>query len=188
MIFGEQFLVLPEVIKPRECDDILQRGNNMRLSPAETWAGRTDYRRSLVGWFNRVENYDISNMIMECAQIFCRNKLYYDINYVNDIQFTKYESFNNGSPGGHYDWHHDLMLNNDRPFDRKVSFVLQLSHPNEYSGGNFEFQEPYENVPEEAALRGSVIMFPSFVPHRVTPLESGTRYSLVSWIEGPRFR
>ena len=186
MIHGEHFLVIPSVIKEHECNNILERGTALDLQPAETWSGRTDHRRGDIAWFNRVDNYDITNMIMECAQIFCRNKLYYDINYINDIQFTKYAAGNDG--GDHYGWHHDLQFFNERPFDRKISFVLQLSHKEEYEGGEFQFQDPYENVPPEAFNKGSVIMFPSFVPHRVTPVTEGTRYSLVSWVEGPRFK
>ena len=34
---------------------------------------------------------------------------------------------------------------------------------------------------------GSIIVFPSFVEHRVTPVTEGIRYSLVSWFVGPLY-
>jgi len=36
--------------------------------------------------------------------------------------------------------------------------------------------------------RGALIAFPSYVLHRVTPIESGTAKSLVIWVNGPQFR
>jgi PKHD-type hydroxylase len=39
-----------------------------------------------------------------------------------------------------------------------------------------------------ARARGTVIAFPSYVLHRVTPIIAGTRKSLVVWITGPKFR
>jgi PKHD-type hydroxylase len=36
--------------------------------------------------------------------------------------------------------------------------------------------------------RGTLILFPSFLIHRVTPVNSGVRESMVSWISGPNFR
>jgi PKHD-type hydroxylase len=33
-----------------------------------------------------------------------------------------------------------------------------------------------------------ITLFPSWSLHRVTPVTKGTRYSLVAWVSGPRFR
>ena len=89
-----------------------------------------------------------------------------------------------------YDWHHDVWWENTKPHDRKLSVVLQLSSQDKYTGGNFEFNAPEINPLEIEPFRqqGSILIFPSFLFHRVTPILSGTRYSLVSWIEGPKFR
>ena len=35
---------------------------------------------------------------------------------------------------------------------------------------------------------GTLCFFPSFLLHRVTPLTSGVRKSLVTWISGANFR
>ena len=66
--------------------------------------------------------------------------------------------------------------------------VVQLTDPSEYEGGNLELQwhEPpgFENLRK----RGTIIVFPSFLKHRVTPVTRGIRHSMVSWMEGPKWR
>jgi PKHD-type hydroxylase len=73
---------------------------------------------------------------------------------------------------------------------RKISMTINLNLPGEYEGGNLKFdygphndgQRFYEC--EEIRPQGSVIIFPSFIDHTVTPVTSGTRYSLVLWTLG----
>lgn len=98
--------------------------------------------------------------------------------FFEDIQLTRYD----GESGGHYDWHEDVG-GGDMSV-RKLSMVVQLSDPESYKGGDLELHG------EGAATRerGSVIVFPSFVTHRVKPMEEGTRFSMVIWVSGPPFR
>ena len=61
-----------------------------------------------------------------------------------------------------------------------------------YEGGEFQFvicnQEKCEiHVPEFNKI-GSIIVFPSDMEHRVAPVTSGVRYSLVVWFLGPPFK
>jgi len=69
---------------------------------------------------------------------------------------------------------------------RKLSLVLQLSDPKDYEGGELilHLSEEPTVVPKK---QGYVTIFPSFVLHEVTPVTSGTRHSLVSWISGKPF-
>jgi len=70
---------------------------------------------------------------------------------------------------------------------RKLSVTVNLSSQEEYEGGNlmFDFGEHTEidrfHICEEAREQGSIIIFPSFVYHKVEPVTKGTRYSLVMW-------
>ena len=64
---------------------------------------------------------------------------------------------------------------------RKISLVVFLSDTKDYDGGDFEFQEEAK-IPAE---KGSILIFPSFLSHRVTPVTRGLRYSLVNWFIGP---
>ena len=83
----------------------------------------------------------------------------------------------------------ELMQNNSGEFVRKLSYTFQLSDPSEYEGGVLEFQNPM-NTNEIQVIekkQGLLTVFDSRVPHRVTEVTSGTRYSLVGWIKGGRF-
>lgn len=98
-----------------------------------------------------------------------------------EIQFTEYH----GSAGGHYDWHEDNSAQMKKPMDRKLSFVLQLSDPADYDGGKFELQG--DPLPASAyTQQGDALIFRSGLRHRVSPVTRGTRYSLVTWVHGPR--
>ena len=58
----------------------------------------------------------------------------------------------------------------------------------DYEGGNFEFDGDIDQLPPEHKEKGTVIVFPSFYRHRVTPVTKGTRKVLVAWFEGPHWR
>lgn len=106
----------------------------------------------------------------------------FDIQKICDIQYTEYHA----EEGGKYDWHTDVFWHEERPFDRKLSMTIQLSESDDYEGGDFEFNE-CEN-PENSRTRGTVLVFPSYLQHRVTPITKGVRKSLVAWFEGPRWK
>ena len=125
----------------------------------------------------------------------------FEWDWSESCQFTKY------GVGQYYGWHCDSW---DKPYDkpddpnshgkiRKLSVTISLNDPTEYEGGNLEFdfrnQVDWERNKkkaikscEEIRPRGSIIVFPSFCWHRVAPVTSGTRYSLVIWNLGYPFR
>lgn len=92
------------------------------------------------------------------------------------IQLIRYD------PGDHYDWHMDF--GNMQFSQRKLSIVIQLTDPSEYEGGDLEF---FRNgtAPRD---QGTLILFPSFMYHRVTTITQGLRRSLVAWISGNPYR
>lgn len=96
------------------------------------------------------------------------------------FQYTVYH----GTEGGHYDWHVDQ---GDGIAPRKLSASLQLTDPSGYDGCDLQLHgvNKIETAPRE---RGTLIVFPSYVLHRVTPIAQGTRKSLVVWTTGPQFR
>ena len=114
-------------------------------------------------------------------------------------QFTKYK-FNQ-----YYDWHCDGW---NKPYTqdgsskgkiRKLSMTCQLSDGSEYSGGEleFDFRQYFPHMRDEVKhikkateilSKGSIIVFPSFVWHRVKPITKGARYSLVVWHLGYPFK
>ena len=108
-------------------------------------------------------------------------------------QFTKYKL------NQYYDWHCDSF---DQPGKdgtiRKLSVTCQLSDGSEYEGGEFQVdfrnydpnkrKKTNEITVKEIYAKGSIIVFPSFVWHRVKPVLKGTRYSLVIWNRGKPFK
>lgn len=145
-----------------------------------------DVRRSTVRWLDVPNAHaDIAETLMRFVKRSNRTNFGFDITWMNEIQFTEYHGAATG--GGKYDWHYDVFWENPQPFDRKLSIVVQLSDPSEYEGGEFEFFG-VEQVGEQFKQKGSVLVFPSFFHHRVHPVTKGRRLSLVSWVEGPKFR
>lgn len=111
----------------------------------------------------------------------------FDINNSEDCQFTVYNK------SQHYDWHQDQDVEPYKEgvyknLTRKLSMSVSLNDAKEYEGGQFKFFYGKENVCEEIKTSGSLIIFPSFINHKVEPVIKGTRYSLVKWYLGKNFK
>ena len=91
------------------------------------------------------------------------------------------------SPGDHYDRHIDVHLpdlHTEKP-NRKLTFIMQLSKPDDYVGCDVSIDgDADEGEPLPRGL-GDLIIFPAWTAHKVTPLESGARHSIVGWVHGP---
>lgn len=87
--------------------------------------------------------------------------------------------------GDFFDWHMDFGPGVNST--RKLSISVQLSDPDTYEGGDLQFMinQKVITAPRE---KGTVIVFPSFILHRVTEITKGTRESIVSWVSGPALR
>ena len=99
-----------------------------------------------------------------------------------EMQFTDYFA----SAQGHYDWHHDVNWYGQADTDRKLSVTVQLSDSDSYEGGDFEFEDIITNI--DFRPKGSILIFPSYLRHRVTTVTKGKRSSLVAWYSGPHWR
>lgn len=111
------------------------------------------------------------------------NRLFFNVDISGvegNIQLARYDS----SDQGFYDWHTDFS--GFRPL-RKISISVQLARSEEYEGGELELLFANQTQRLDRA-KGTFIAFPSFVLHRVTPVTRGTRWSLVAWILGDRWR
>ena len=90
-----------------------------------------------------------------------------------------------GKPG-HYDWHMDVGPG-PIPSMRKISYSLLLN-PNKYEGGElcFHIGRNMDPFPGQDKI-GAMIVFPSYLLHKVTHVTSGTRYAIVGWAHGNSF-
>ncbi len=86
--------------------------------------------------------------------------------------------------GCHYDWHIDVGKGVP---NRKLSYTIQLSKPEDYEGGDLEFLGT-QIKQEEFRQQGTCIIFPSFLAHKVSKVKSGTRYAIVGWVHGPTYK
>jgi len=119
------------------------------------------------------------------------NQFYgFDLNGYDAFQYTVYDS----SIKGKYDWHMDTIMGSmpDNSFDeiRKLTLVMLLKEPiKDFFGGEFELNLSSEEDSFSPEMhRGTIIVFPSFLLHRVKPVYLGVRKSVVIWVEGPKFR
>ena len=120
--------------------------------------------------------------IMHNLFVSANNDYYhYELNHFDSgIQVTKYES------SQYYGWHVD-QIETPNGLARKLSMSLVLD--TDFEGGELEIYNPYSNKANRFDLQpGQVCIFPSWASHQVTPVTSGTRYSLVAWMNGPEFR
>lgn len=126
-------------------------------------------------WFRQRASFIINSL----------NGQYYrfDISSYEAFQFTTYK----GDEKGHYDWHidsHHEAVTNDI---RKLSFVMFMSNPSEFDGGQLEIMIGKDPLIVEQ-VKGRVVVFPSYTVHRVSPVTRGLRKSIVTWTHGPLFR
>ena len=146
-----------------------------------------DVRKSDVVWTDEQCIYDLITPYMFTANDHAGWK--YNITAGQSCQITRY------TKGGFYTWHKDGIGSHNEvtnePDDkmlhgstRKLSMSIVLN--SNFEGGDFEISKDKNKVPRLEG--GSVIIFPSFIEHRVTPVTKGTRYSLVAWFAGPPFR
>lgn len=109
----------------------------------------------------------------------------YDVEAIETIQFTRYNGSSDAEESGHYTWHTDALTNNYKKYDRKISGVMLLSDVTEFTGGDFEIDIHGRLMPLKVNLeKGDLFFFDSHRSHRVTPVTSGIRKSLVFWILG----
>ena len=187
-------------IPPKICDDIIEYGKSQQEQIALTGdydpntIGEKDIkdvskkRKSNVVWMDDPWIYKEIHPLVHAANQNAGWNFQWD--FSESCQFTKYKL------NQFYDWHCDSW---NKPYDkpnepnthgkiRKLSVTVSLSDETEYEGGDFEFDfrsaDDGSNQPQickEIKPKGSVVVFPSFVWHRVKPVISGTRYSLVMW-------
>jgi len=183
------------------CDKIIKLGKT-KISEhgykatvgTDTGKVNEDVRKSKVCWFNDQWLYDLL-----CPYVYESNTnsgWNFDIENSEDIQFTEYEK------NGYYSWHSDGGSDNHAKYSkentkwetyydkvRKLSMTVNLSHEKDYEGGDLLIKVNEQVITcKEAGSRGSIIVFPSFYQHKISPITKGVRNSLVMWTLGKPFK
>ena len=143
-------------------------------------------RHSDVSWIDPVEkNYDIFEKISEGVMNANEQaKWHFDAPIIEPLQFTEYKI------GQKYDWHVDQFMGIEDTI-RKISFSILLN--DEFEGGDFQIEAGSPTMQEERMhtiklKKGDALIFPSYTWHRVLPVTSGIRHSLVGWCRGDQWR
>ena len=178
-------------ISHKTCQKLIKLGKG-KWDQAQTFGSKKknqsldDIRKSDIVWINDQWVYDLIWDYMLAANEQAGWK--YNIVAAEDCQVTRYTkddfySWHKDGLGSHYEVH-------DKPDNkflhentRKLSMTIVLN--SEFEGGDFELRDLDERVPR--LNEGSVIVFPSFIHHRVAPVTKGIRYSLVAWFVGPPY-
>jgi len=210
MNISNYYWYFTSALTPRFCDDVIAYANAQKESMARTGGYENQQlnkdqvknmqrkRKSDVVWLNDTWIYkELHPYVHEANKNAGWN---FEWDRSESCQFTKYKL------NQYYDWHCDSW---DKPYDkpdrldygkiRKLSMTCQLTDGSEYEGGELEFdfrnydphmrdETQHLKKAKEILPKGSIIVFPSFVWHRVKPVTSGTRYSLVAWHLGQPFK
>jgi len=102
----------------------------------------------------------------------------YNITHSNQSEFLMYDV------KGKYETHVDTFHQHSNE-TRKLTILVFLN--DDFEGGRFYIQNSHDRTyPEQK--KGTVLIFPSFMPHGVEPITKGVRYSVVTWMVGPYFK
>ena len=204
MNISNHYWYFTSAIPPKLCDDIIKYG----LSKSETM-GLTGNRGNKKLSKDEINNLKLkrNSDIVWLDEPWVYKELQPYIHEANkkanwnfqwdeseNCQFTKYKL------NQYYDWHCDSFHKPDMNGKiRKLSMTFQLTDGSEYEGGELEFdfrnyepnmrdEEKHKIQCKEILPKGSIIVFPSFLWHRVKPVTKGVRYSLVMWNLGYPFK
>ncbi len=177
--------VMPRVLDAASCARAIALAQ--RFPATEGRVGTTDVergeiRRSQIWFFDPAPQTDFIFAPLRRAVTHVNQGFRLDVTgFGTGCQIARYSS----KVQGHYDWHIDLGTG--RFSRRKISLSVQLSAADAYEGGDLEFHlSGLDRV--KMRQQGTLIAFPSFLEHRITPVTRGERFSLVAWIDGPPYR
>jgi len=210
MNLNHYYWYFKKAIPDRICDDIIKYGKSLQDQMAVT--GGVSNTKNL----NKKQIKDLkkkrdSNIVwMSDRWIYKEIQPYvqkandsanwnFQWDWSEPCQFTKYNK------GQYYDWHRDSW---PKPYERqegdqsngkirKLSVTVSLNEGGkDYTGGELEFDfrdtDPGKKHKiikcKDILPKGSLVVFPSFVWHRVCPVKKGSRYSLVIWNLGWPFK
>lgn len=167
-----------------ECAEIVKICKKKKLSKSRIDSDKkldVEYRKSNIVFVGPDDIEWVFRRITDACMSLNDRFFNFDIwGLAEGLQFTEYTAI-----GDKYDAHVDKMFNGRV---RKLTFTLQLTKPEKYKGCNLELITNEKDNVKICRDIGYLAMFPSYICHRVTPLEKGTRHSLVGWITGKPFK
>lgn len=180
----ERWAYVQGLFTPAQCEIIQLLGNNPLTSqPAVAGVGTGEanpaIRQSQISWLcsDSAETQWVYDRLQPALTQVNTEYFGYDLQYIEALQYSEYPAGQ-----GFYTAHADMQY--ETVGTRKLSFSVQLSDPDSYQGGDLRMHDGAV-LPRQ---QGTLLVFPSWAVHEVTPVTQGTRASLVGWIVGPRWR
>lgn len=179
--------IIPNVFSDSEINKLHEyvNLNNHSLIKAkinsETEEPHYDYRRSDIIFLHQYNQFeDIYKIVLDNAVQANLVHFKFNLNYIEPLQYSIYKE----DDLGYYDVHIDSVLRDPKGFNRKLTFSILLNDTSEFEGGDLCLH--YTKDPYKINLqKGSMVLFPSYMPHSVTPVTKGIRKTLVGWLCGP---
>jgi PKHD-type hydroxylase len=172
-------LIFTGIFSSEECQRILELSQTRRQRAGTMLYAKPNIRKSTIAWIDIQEDSRwLYEKVWNAFQAVNRWFKFDLFGLVDEIQFARY------SVGDSFGWH--LDAGGGQTSTRKLSMSVQLSDDGEYSGGDLEMCACPQLDPRRR--RGTIIVFPSFLAHRVTAITRGSRCSLVAWAHGPVFK
>ena len=169
-----------------EINNIIKAGTSLKLKEAkvgnlEKGSVNRDVRTTSISWLESNECEWIYRRLTDLVLEANKKWFGFELDHIETLQFSVYDK------GNFYKKHVDHMFAGNGLFPRKLSFVVQLSDPNKYSGGKTLLHTSHESfaIPQQ---KGCITLFPSYILHEVTEITKGQRISLVGWVRGPKFK
>lgn len=181
----EIWAYVEKAFSPEECESIIEIGKKIGFDDGKVSdKGKIDFdiRKSKISFLDTKDGSiewiyrKTTDLVNGINSQFWK----FDLSYIEVLQFTTYTQQDD-----FYGKHIDHGTNT--PVYRKLSFSIQLSDQDTYKGSDL-LMHAGNNHTNTRRDRGTIIFFPSFILHEVTPLISGERYSLVGWVCGPPFK
>ena len=165
------------------CDEIIKNHNDFSTSTLQDGVIVDDYRKSGVCW---IKEPFYKNLVFDIITRTNRDSgLNFQLEYLENLQLTRYVA-----PDGHYDFHSDGNGHSRKNVDdsvRKLSMICLLSDSNQFEGGSFQITSGLTDTYDIKLEKGDIVIFPSYVLHRVSPVTKGIRHSIVAWVRGRAF-
>ena len=169
----KRIFIKENVIDNELCDEIIHFGIDNVVRGINKYSHIFDISfHSCLLPLNHQVHTSLQNFYKEANSFFK-----FDISFVEPYELKRYTK--NDFFGKHIDNYYSLTID----LDRKLTISVQLSNDDEYEGGEFNVMGTKHKL-----KKGSVISFPSYFPHQVESISSGTRWSLIGWAWGPYWK
>ena len=194
-LYGSNIVYVDDFFTEDECEDIIEyhhtwekkegRISQLDEDTKKTNSVQSDYRICTLycpPYKDELKQLDwLNEKLLE--SITGVNQDYYKFNIqalVEAPNLMRYDAENLG----HYDYHLDIGTVKPNCW-RKLSYTLMLN--DDYEGGELEFKVGQGIIKYKGPV-GRMVIFPSYMLHKVNPVTSDIRWALVGWAHGNSFQ